>query len=258
MSAPKTAWLLDALDNVQSGLQMSLSELDSLRARTTSSASTGTHPWVKLLRDWLPDEHGVTAGYVIDSHGEKSDRLDAIIFERRTTPLLLHGPHHRLIPVETTVCVVIPCGQMDQTGIDDAARLAATVKRLRRAWGRSPADSLRSRTASPVVAVVATRHEADLAPFEAVSRRTDSSEQEVIDCGVIPGQVAFDTFDRRVNMVHQERALIHFLFRLLYKLQPVGHLRGADWGAYAQVIAGMPVDNENSSLSPDDGYSTAC
>jgi hypothetical protein len=90
----------------------------------------------------------------------------------------------------------------------------------------------------PIVAgIVAARSSWSDALGESFQRNLPVDDLERLDCGCALEHGSFDTFDGSLRTIMREGALIHFLFRLLSKLQSLGSVPAVDWSAYARVIA---------------------
>ncbi|MNT54558.1 hypothetical protein D3C72_1917290 [compost metagenome] len=62
---------------------------------------------------------------------------------------------------------------------------------------------------------------------------------------------AFDQFDGELKVRGSDGALIHFLFRLLGKLQSLGTVTAIDWSAYAKILDTQ--DESPTSATPEGG-----
>ena len=59
---------------------------------------------------------------------------------------------------------------------------------------------------------------------------------EKLDCGCVLNHGSFDDYDGTLSLVTHDGALMHFLFRLLSKLQSLGTVPAIDWTAYSRII----------------------
>src|SRR5918998_5104088 len=73
-----------------------------------------------LLKNFLPEEYGVSQGFVISPDGEISNQCDVIVYSRRYTPLIRTPEHQRFFPVESVVAVGEVKSIVDSNTLRDA------------------------------------------------------------------------------------------------------------------------------------------
>jgi hypothetical protein len=238
-SQGETAWLHQAFIDVQSELQL------KLRRAAQSINHTGTHGgvseshWIEVMRAYLPDRYKVDSGFVIDSRGCRSEQIDIIIFDRHFTPTLLDQQHHRYVPAEAVYAVFESRPEINKSNLEYAGSKAASVRHLYRTSIRitHAGGHYEPRLLFPFVAgIVASRAgwaDGLGATFREVLPQVGDSR---LDCGCCLVSGAFDVFAGELSISPADTALIHFLFRLLGKLQSLGSVPAIDWSAYAEVL----------------------
>lgn len=198
--------------------------------------------FIDTFRRYLPNRYTVESAHVLDSHGNVSDSIDVVVFDRQYTPTLLDSDKHRYVPAEAVYAVFECKPLVDKGYLEYAADKAQSVRRLHRtsvgithAGGTYPPKPL-----FPIVAgILAIR--ADWADGFGVTFRERHDEllgERILDCGLAVRSGAFDSFDGELK-VHgsAEHSLPIFLFRLLHKLQSLGTVPAIDWNAYGSALA---------------------
>lgn len=59
----------------------------------------------KFLRLYIPENFGISSGFIITSENEISNQCDLIIYDKTTTPKILNSENQRFFPVETVLGV---------------------------------------------------------------------------------------------------------------------------------------------------------
>lgn len=240
-SQTDTAWMRKAFIGVQATLEAKIRlALQSIEHTGTKGGVNESH-WIEILRAYLPNRYDVKSGIIIDSCGGRSDQIDIVIFDRHFTPTLLDQQDHCYIPAEAVYAVFEAKPHFDKAYLEYAGQKAASVRRLHRtsvaiahAGGTYPPKPI-----FPIVAgIVAARSDWADGLGESFKKNFPSGASELLDCGCALEAGAFDTFDGSLRTVPADGALIHFLFRLLSKLQSLGTVPAIDWAAYASIIGG--------------------
>ena len=82
------SWLRDAFVGVQSNLSAHISLASQSISHAGTMGSVNEEYWLEVLRSYLPNRYDVASGIVVDSHGNRSDQIDIVVFDRHFTPLL--------------------------------------------------------------------------------------------------------------------------------------------------------------------------
>jgi hypothetical protein len=177
---------------------------------------------------------------VLDASGERSRQIDIAVYDHFYSPLLFPDDAHPYIPAES-VYAVFECKQaLAPTTILDAARKAASVRRLRRTSGPVLwAGSLLPPKALPQIAAgILCLGDADpqLSPV-AVNLLCGLEGARRLDFACSLGHVTIETLDGEdgptTRWSREGQALIYFILRLLHRLQAMGTARPIDFDAYA-------------------------
>lgn len=93
-SLPK---LLKALHKkVHDGLLDSRESISHPVAKGDASEAT----WLKMLKQYLPERYQVSKAFVVDSCGEFSNQMDAVVFDRQYTPIVFTHKKQLYVPAE--------------------------------------------------------------------------------------------------------------------------------------------------------------
>jgi hypothetical protein len=239
-NVPDTVWMYEAFLDVQAELRLKLKRAaQSIEHAGTQGGVTEDH-WIEVFRNYLPNRYEVSSGFVIDSRGGRSQQMDIVIFDKHFTPTLLDQQQHRYIPAEAVYAVFESKPHIDKSYLEYAGEKAASVRKLFRtsisiqhAGGTFPAKALFPITAG----IVAPKSSWADGLGESFHKNLPVEETQVLDCGCALDDGAFDSFDGVLRVLPGDGALIHFLFRLLSKLQSLGSVPAIDWAAYAAIIA---------------------
>lgn len=241
LQAPENdvVWLRDAFAKVQVNLrgQMALASQSISHAGTMGSVNEDH--WLEILRAYLPNRYDVATGIVIDSHGNRSDQIDVIVFDRHFTPTLLDQKNHRYIPAEAVYAMFECKPTIDKSYIEYAQAKAASVRRMHRtsvaiahAGGvYKPKDPFR------ILAGLLAPQTSWADGFgEAFRRNLGTEDLSKLDCGCALEHGCFDFHDGDLLVATEQGALMFFLFRFLSRLQSLGSVPAIDWVAYSRII----------------------
>jgi hypothetical protein len=237
--ADDVSWLREAFANVQENLrhQMALASSSISHAGTMGSVNEGH--WLEILRSYLPNRYDVATGIVIDSNGNRSDQIDAIVFDRHFTPTLLDQRNHRYVPAEAVYAVFECKPTIDKRYIGYAEDKAATVRSMHRtsvaiahAGGvYKPKEHFRI-----LAGLLAPQASWADGLGDSFQRSLSSDDLRRLDCGCALEHGCFDRHGGSLQVVNERAAMMFFLFRLLSRLQSLGTVPAIDWTAYERII----------------------
>ena len=88
--------------------------------------------WRELLRAYLPGRYAVEGGFIIDVHGQESQQLDLVIFDRQYSPVLFESGGVLYVPAESVYGVFEVKQELNRHHIKYAGEKVASARRLRR------------------------------------------------------------------------------------------------------------------------------
>ena len=233
------SWLRDAFVGVQSNLSAHISLASQSISHAGTMGSVNEEYWLEVLRSYLPNRYDVASGIVVDSHGNRSDQIDIVVFDRHFTPTLLDQKSHRYIPAEAVYAIFECKPTIDKSYIEYAEAKAASVRRMHRtSVAITHAGGVH--TPKPPFTVVAGLLAAKASWAdglgEAFRRSLTLDDVSKLDCGCALANGCFDMHDGALTVTTEQGALMHFLFRLLSRLQSLGSVPAIDWASYGRII----------------------
>jgi len=222
---------------VQASLLAELNTAGNIR-HPTKQGDEGERAWTDFLEKSLPRRYAIRSGQVLDSHGNTSDQIDVILYDPQYTPVWFPQKEHAYVLAEAVYAVfeVKPTLQGD---IKYAADKAASVRRLHRTSAPVPhSDGLKPPKAPfPILAGILAREsgwKSDAQPLLA-DHLSKHLGDRCLNLGIALDTGAFEfdpTAATPLHFIPGDTALVHFLYRLLARLQALGTVPAIDWSAY--------------------------
>ncbi len=241
MTNPAPDRLTEILDGLQARLE---GGLRGNRAAVTHPGARGEaseEDWLRVLNDHLPRRYQADRAFVIDSHGECSEQIDVVIYDRQYSPFLYNQANQRYIPAESVYAVLEVKQDLSREHVLYAGEKAASVRRLHRTSAPIPyADgAYKPRPLPRIVAGVLTYQSSWTPPFgdpfgNALAE-LGADEQLDVGCALLHG--AFEACypnggQVELTVVEGRRSLVQFLMRLLKQLQALATAPAIDYEAY--------------------------
>jgi hypothetical protein len=233
--------LTDILDGLQARLEGGLRGTRSAVTHSGTRGEASEDDWLRVLNDHLPHRYQANRAFVIDSHGESSEQIDIVIYDRQYSPLLYNQANQRYVPAESVYAILEVKQDLTREHILYAGQKAASVRRLHRT--SAPVPHLQG-VATPrplprIVAGIVTYQSSWAPPFgvpfrDALSRLTADHQLDV-GCSLLHGafEVRYPSHgDPDVVAVEGPRSLVQFLLRLLNQLQSLATAPAIDYEAY--------------------------
>ena len=229
--------------DIQKGLVTKLETAKNLRHSTTQG-DEGEEAWRTFLESNLPRRYAVRSGQILDSHGNTSDQIDVILYDPQYTPVWFPQPKHAFVLAEA-VYAVFEVKPSLEGNIQYAADKAASVRHLHRTSAPVPhSDGLKPPKAPfPILAGILAREsgwKTDAQPLLA-HHLSKHLGDERLDLGIALDTGAFEfapTAATPLLYLPGDTALVHFLYRLLARLQALGTVPAIDWSAYISRFGG--------------------
>lgn len=201
--------------------------------------------WITMLSNHLPHRYQVDKAFVIDVNGDFSEQIDVVIYDRQYTPILYNHESQRVIPAESVYAIFEVKQEIDKKNIEYAGQKAASVRSLVRTSTKitHAGGEHGPRPPIPILAGILAYQSSWNPPLgEALKASlSERGELERIDlgCAVQSGsfEVSYGTDGTmELDIVNAEKALVHFLMRLLHRLQSVGTVTAIDYMAYSRTL----------------------
>lgn len=231
--------LLESLhEDLQSRLALSRTSFG--HTGTKGDATEGI--WLQLLQHYLPKRYQAEKAHVVDSHGNFSDQIDIVVFDRQYSPFIFNFGGELIVPAESVYAVFEAKQVIDLGMIEYAQKKAKSVRRLHRtslpipyAGGTYPAKPL-----MPILAGILTL-ESNWSPPMGVSLRdalnTNDAELRLdMGCVAAHGVFTFDEVSRSFNINTDVKPATAFLFSLISRLQKCATVPMIDIDAYGSWL----------------------
>lgn len=232
-------WMRQAFIDVQTELAFKIQRANASITHPGAKGAVNEEHWLEIFRSYLPNRYEVASAFIIDSLGGRSQQIDLVVYDRHYTPTLLDQQSHRYVPAEAVYAVFECKPQLDKAYLEYAGEKAASVRKLHRtSVGITHAGgAFTPRAPFPIVAGILTaRSSWSDGLGDTFKSHLPTDPDERLDCGCALEDGAFDQFDGDLRIRGSNGALIHFLFRLLGKLQSLGTVTAIDWSAYARIL----------------------
>lgn len=226
-----------------------IGQQEGLRNLLETGRAAATHPvakgdgselhWRDMLEKFLPNRYQVSKGFVIDSHGTRSEQIDAIIHDRVFSPLLWKEGDYTYVPAESVYAVFEVRQDHSPDNIKYAAQKAASVRRRFRTqaefgWLRGPEKKDLFTPLAGLLTVDSIWNPAFGDAFYDVLGNLRGDERLDLGCALKQGSWDLkpkqDPRDAHLSL--PETALISFCMHLLNRLQPLGTVGAIDYLAY--------------------------
>ncbi len=207
---------------------------------TKGDASEGV--WIELLDQYLPFRYRVAKAHVVDSEGNFSDQIDAVVFDRQYSPIIFQFDKQTVVPAESVYAVFEAKQTINAELVAYAQQKVASVRHLNRtslpipyAGGTYPPKQL-----SPILGGLLTL-ESDWSPplgqplSDALSK-ADPMGRLDIGCVAAHGLFARDGDSQYTQTVGGKPATA-FLLELIARLQESATVPMIDVRAYARWLA---------------------
>ena len=235
----------DRLTEILSGLQARLEgELRGNRAAVTHPGARGEaseEDWLRVLNDHLPRRYQADRAFVIDSHGECSEQIDIVIYDRQYSPFLYNQANQRYVPAESVYGVFEVKQDLSREHVLYAGQKAASVRRLHRTSAPVPhvEGVAKPRPLPRIVAGIVTYQSSWTPPFGESFRNAlgELAVEHQLDVGCALLHGAFEAHystpgEVALTVVEGPRSLVQFLMRLLKQLQALATAPAIDYEAY--------------------------
>jgi hypothetical protein len=208
----------------------------------TAKGNVTENSWRRMLETYLPKRYAVESAFVIDSHGNISEQIDLVIFDRHFSPFLFHEEGAIYIPAESVYAVFEIKQEASNANLSYAAKKVKSVRKLTRT---SATITHAGGKFSPIVpkeilagflALTNAGNQTSLQP-SFIDNLGKLPQEERIDlvCVLERGAASLsfpENGSLEVQVFSSEQALINFFLSLLSKLQAIGSVPAMDIKAY--------------------------
>ncbi len=230
---------------------------DQLAARMkAASRLTGHGPtigdgseegWRVMLEEFLPRRYAVSQAFVIDSQGNSSLQLDAVVHDRHFTPLFWEIDGAKFLPAESVYAVFEIKPELNLGYLREAGEKVGSVRGLHRTSQRivhAGGEVMTPKPPPSILGGILARRSGWKSAFgqplkDGLDGLPDTHRLD-LGCGLTDGAFEVPTGATAVNgMTTADAAvgLAFFAMRLLARLQRMGTVPALDIDAYTQVLS---------------------
>lgn len=204
--------------------------------------------WRVMLEEFLPRRYAVSQAFVVDSCGNSSLQLDAVVHDRHFTPLFWEIDGARFLPAESVYAVFEIKPELNLGYLREAGEKVASVRKLHRTSQRIVHAGGEVMTPKPppwILGGLLARRSGWNPPFgqslkDGLDGLADTQRLD-LGCGLADG--AFEvpagaTSANEMTTVDSTVGLAFFALRLLARLQRIGTVPALDIDAYTKVLSG--------------------
>jgi hypothetical protein len=198
--------------------------------------------WLDLLRLYLPARYQAATAHVVDSHGNFSEQIDILIFDRQYSPFVFNFEGQIVIPSESVYAAFEVKQTINTDQVEYAQKKVQTVRRLRRTSLPIPhaGGIYEPKLPLPILGGLLT-FESDWNPplGDSLLKALASGESDArLDLGCVAAHGLFSCDEAGCHIVlpHKRPATV-FLFELIAVLQTIATVPMVDVRAYAKWLA---------------------
>lgn len=204
-----------------------------------SKGDASENVWIEMLDLYLPKRYQTAKAHVVDSHGNFSQQIDVVVFDRQYSPFIFNYQGQTIIPAESVYAVFEAKQTASAALVSYAQDKVASVRRLHRtslpiphAGGTYPAKPL-----IPILGGILT-FESQWSPpmgdsLDKALRSGTGDRQLDIGCIASHGHFSKDARSVVYSFETESKPATAFLFKLIAHLQFSGTVPMIDIDAYA-------------------------
>lgn len=234
--------LSQLLASLHEDIEQRLSTVRKTINHPGSKGDASENVWIALLDQYLPKRYQTAKAHVVDSHGNFSQQIDVVVFDRQYSPFIFTYEKQTIIPAESVYAVFEAKQTADASLVEYAQEKVASVRRLHRtslpipyAGGTYPAKPL-----IPILGGILTFESSWNPPLGSPLAKVlnDGEGDKQLDIGCIASHGHFfrDPAADSYSFVTESKPATAFLFKLISRLQFSGTVPMIDIEAYAQWL----------------------
>jgi hypothetical protein len=237
--------------NLQKTMSASLTTMRENIDHEPTKGQGSENIWINFFENYLPKRYSVTNAKVVDYHGNTSDQIDVVIYDRQYTPFVLNDHGVIYIPAESVYAVFEAKQDMNKSQINYAGKKIESVRKLERT--NAPAiDVGHAKATAPPFRILGGFLCLDNCWKGSISNSKhfssaiqNSKESNFIDIGCVLNDKSFvsemDLTDHlkpkvKINFSAENETLIYFFLRLVAALQKLGTVRPIDLSKYIEKL----------------------
>lgn len=202
--------------------------------------------WIRMLGGFLPKRYAVDTAFVVDSCGQESLQLDAVVYDRHFTPLFWEMGKALFLPAESVYAVFEVKQELNIKYFREAGEKIASVRKLNRTSEQivHAGGTFAPRKPPRILGGILGGRSAWSPPLgQALREGLDSlTEDERIDLGCALEHGAFELPEGAhagsdLVTAAAEVGLAFFAMRLMARLQHMGTVPAMNIDAYTAILS---------------------
>jgi len=199
--------------------------------------------WLKVLQQHLPQRYSADRAIVIDAHGDVSDYLDIVIYDRQYSPVIFARNREQYIPAESVLATFEVKQTLNAANVKYAGDKIASVRRLHRTSadvhtlegvkpGRKPCY-----VTGGILTTTADWQPAFGDAYLKALGELDANQRIDLGCSLAHGAFRA-SYDKGLATEQSTDAssLVSFFMWLLMDLQPKANAPAIDWNEYIKAL----------------------
>ena len=210
-------------------------------AHPGTKGSASEHVWQELLKTYLPRRYKSETAHVVDSHGQFSEQIDVVVFDRQYSPFIFRYENQTIIPAESVYAVfeakqVINAEQVAyaQKKVESVRRLHRTSLPIPHAGGVYPPKPL-THIIGGLLTFESDWNPALGEPLTTMLAQTNPDGRLDMGCVAAHGIFGCDA-NGCYTIAPQSKPATAFLFELIMRLQDTATVPMIDIRAYARWL----------------------
>jgi len=206
-----------------------------------TKGNASEHVWLELFEKYLPKRYQAATAHAVDSEGNFSDQIDAVIFDRQYSPFIFNFEGQVVVPAESVYAVfeakqIINAGQVEyaQDKVESVRKLRRTSLPIPHAGGTFPPKPL------PYIIGGLVTFESEWNPpmGKPLLDVLVSDSARLLDLGCVAAHGVFG-FDETgsYSIRPKGKPATAFLLELIARLQTSGTVPMIDVRAYAKWLS---------------------
>lgn len=235
-------WSLSTiLSTLHEDIQHRLRSVRATLAHPGTKGDGSENVWLDLLGTYLPQRYQVAKAFVVDNHGNFSQQIDLVVFDRQYTPFIFKIEGQTVVPAESVYAVFEAKQTLDAGLVGYAQEKVGSVRKLDRTSLPIPyaGGTYDPKPPIRILGGILTFESEWSPPLGEPLRKAlnVSLGDGVLDIGCIAAHGHLFRRDGHFELVEAGKPATAFLFRLIAMLQFSGTVPMIDIEAYARWLA---------------------
>jgi hypothetical protein len=230
------------LASLHDDIEQRLAIVRKTLAHSDAKGDASEAVWLELFQTYLPRRYSALKAYVVDSKGDFSQQIDAVIFDSQYSPFIFNYQGQVVIPAESVYAVFEAKQAINAARLAYAHEKIASVRNLYRTSLPIPTASgiLPPKPLHAIIGGLVTL-ESDWNPplgnsLADALNTGDATNRVDVGCVAAHGMFSCDP-DGRYSFAPRGKPATAFLLELIARLQTIATVPMIDVRAYAQWLS---------------------